>query len=480
MSKKNESDIRLEFLHVEGEVTHSSVFIQVDGLNILFDMGLFQSNTHSVEQIYKINHREIPIPYSELDYLILSHLHSDHVCGCGVLGKKDNGFKGSIICTEITQSIMEINLKDCAFLQQKECEFANRHRAKNPLSPMYDTEDVEHLMGFVRGYRFDEEIKLSDKVSIRLLSNGHIAGSSAIYLTYKKDEYTTKTVLYTGDHSFGKDKPFSMAWKYKDLKADIIITESTYSGINTRKSNPIDELEQYIMEECVQKGNVLFLPVFSIGRSTELIYMLSEIYKRNPRVQEIPITFASPMLVKSHRIIGKPSSFCFYDDKWSKFKDIFEWDKVNFIEKFKDVESKLYNSRSRIVGASSGMITGGYSKALLHSYLPNKKVSFLFTGYAGMGTNARKILDGEQKQLSVDNKPLKINANILGLINGMSSHADDSGLKGLIATCDTKKIKKICIIHGEIKRQQGFKEDLEKIYPNVDVIIPKTNEIIKI
>jgi len=454
--------------------------VQVDGLNILFDMGLFQSNTHSLEQIYKINSKEIPIPYSELDFAIISHLHSDHSCGIGVLGVKDNNFKGSIICTELTQSMLELNLTDSAYLQEKECEVANRHRPKNPLTPMYTKEDVQNAMTYVKGYGFDDKIKLSDKVSIQLLHNGHIAGSAAIYLTYVKDRYTTKRVLYTGDHSYGKEKPFTKAWDYKDIEADLVVTESTYSGVTAKKCNPIDELEKYIMEECYQKGHVLFMPTFAIGRSTELIYMLNIIYKRNPLVQNIPINFASPMLVKAHRIIGKPSNYCFYDDKWLEYTDIFDWDKIGFIDKFKDVESKLYNSRARIVSGSSGMLCGGYAKALLHSYLPNKKVSFLFTGYCGMGTNARKILDGEQQFINVDNKKLKISANILGILDGMSSHADNEGLKGLIATCVKKKLKKICIIHGEITRQEILKAELEKIYTNTEVIIPQTNDVIKI
>jgi Cft2 family RNA processing exonuclease len=348
---------------------------------------------------------------------------------------------------------------------------------------MYTKEDVQRAMQFVRGYGFDTEIKLNGNTSIQLLANGHIAGSASIYLTYTKNEYVKKRVLYTGDHSYGKEKPFTTAWHYDGLKADLIITESTYASVHNEKyNNPTDELERYIMEECVQQGKVLFMPVFAIGRSTELIYMLKTIWDRNPRFREanIPISFASPMLAKAHRIIGKPSNYCFYDDKWLEYIDIFKWDGVNFIEKYKDVEKKLFNDRCRIVGASSGMLCGGYGKALLHSYLPNKKVDFLFSGYCGEGTNARKILDGEQKSINVDNKPVRINATILGILNGMSSHADDSGLRGLIGTCEKKKIKKIAIIHGDLERQEILKKELEIDVPNAEILIPKYQEIIKI
>lgn len=479
---KEDTDIKITCLHVDGEVTGSQFLIQVDGLNILFDMGLFQSNIHSFEEVNKINCRNIPISYKDLNYVIISHAHADHSCGCGLLGRMDSEFNGSILCTEPTQSLMELNLYDSAFLQFQQCEFVNKHRPKNKIQPLYDKYDVERIMGFVRGYGYDTDIKLNDRVSIRFLACGHIAGASSIYLTYRKDEYTVKRVLYTGDHSFGKEKPFTKAWNYEGLKTDIILTESTYSGIYNAKYDSIDELEKIIMGECYQQNKILFLPCFSIARSTELIYMLKKIYDRNSKLnsKEIPITFASMMLAKSHRIIGKPEFECFYDEKWLNDKDLFDWKEVSLIEKYKDVESKLFNNRCRIVGASSGMLQGGYAKALLHSYLPNKNVDILFSGYCSEGTNSRKILEQNQKTINVDNKPVKINAKILGILEGMSSHADMNGLLGLIRTCEKKKIKKIAIVHGNSDRQEILKEELEREYPDAEILIPKFKEVIKI
>lgn len=483
MSKKHdETDIKITCLHVEKEVTGSQFLIQVDGLNILFDMGLFQSNIHSYEEVSKINYRKLPIDYSKLDYVIISHSHADHVGGMGILGKVDNGFKGSILCTEPTQALMELNLNDSAFLQLQNCEMINKHRPINKLEPLYNRDDVERVMGFVRGYGYDTDIYLNDKVSIKFLANGHIAGSASIYLTYKKDKYITKRILYTGDHSFGKNKPFTKAWNYEGLEADIILTESTYSGIYNAKYNPLDELERYIMEECYQQDKILFLPCFSIARSTELIYMLKKIYDRNLNLKDknIPITFASMMLTRAHRIIGKPEFKCFYDEKWSKDEKFFDWDGVNFIEKYKDVESKLFNNRCRIVGASSGMLQGGYAKALLHSYLPNKNVDILFSGYCSEGTNSRKILNQDQKTINIDNKPVKIHAKVLGILDGMSSHADMNGLLGLIKTCDRNSIKKILIVHGNYDRQLIFQSELEREYPKAEILIPDYKQVIKI
>ena len=58
MSKKKNTDFRITPYHVNNSVTGSSVLIEVDGLKILCDLGMFQSQSHKIEDIYKINYKK--------------------------------------------------------------------------------------------------------------------------------------------------------------------------------------------------------------------------------------------------------------------------------------------------------------------------------------------------------------------------------------------------------------------------------------
>jgi metallo-beta-lactamase family protein len=485
MGKKKESnDFRISPFHVDDEVTGSSVLIEVDGLKILCDIGMYQNQSRSLETVYKINYQKFKIPTSELDYVILSSSHADHCGNLGILGRIDSGFKGKCICTELSQELIRLNLEDSAFLMANECEAYNKKHNKS-LEPLYTMTDTGNILNNLRGYGHNEEIKLNNNVTVTLLPNGHLPGDASILITYRKNQYTNKTVLYTGDHNFGKknSKPFTKVWQENNIKPTCVITESTYSGEIQPKSNPTDKLEQYIMEEVVQKKQVLFIPAFSIHRSTELAYMLKVIWERNKIIRDldIPIFMCGVMTAKAHRIIGNPKYKKFYDEKWQNSDDLFSWDRIKMVENFKTVQKKVVNPNPKIIIASSGMLTGGYSKYLLSCYVTQKYCTILFTGYQAINTGGRALLEQEHKTISIDGKPYIIRATILDKLEGLSGHADDTGLRGIFGTMNQHNLKKIIIIHGEDKRKNLLKKELEDDLPNnIEIVVPKSQSVIKV
>lgn len=487
MSKKKDKeshDFRITPYHVDDEVTGSSVLIEVDGLKILCDLGVYQNQSRSLETVYRINEQKLAIPIREIDYVIFSSGHADHCAGGGLLGRVDLGFNGTCICTELSQELIKLNLDDSAFLMLNECEAYNKKHNKE-LKPLFTRYDVERVLTTLRGYGYDEKIYLNNRVYVQLLPNGHLSGDGSILITYEKDEYSKKSILYTGDHNYGKkdSKPFTKVWNSSHIKPSCVITEATYAGEIQPKAKPIDDLEQYIMEEVIQKKKTLFIPSFAIHRATELAYMLKVIWDRNPRIRnaDIPIYMCGVMMAKAHRIIGNPKYKEFYDEKWQDQDELFSWDKLRFIESFKDVQGKVVSPNPKIIVASSGMLTGGYSKFLLSCYVTQKNCSILFTGYQGIDTAGRKLYEQEHKTISIDGKPHIIRATILGKLEGLSGHCDDFGLRGLIKSLNLHNLKKVVIIHGEDGKKHVLKEELELDLPDkVDIVIPKSKSVIKI
>ena len=458
------------------QVTGSCTLLQVDNLNILVDYGITQDNTKSYSEIYEINNKELPVDASDIDILLVTHVHADHQNLAPLLVAR--GFKGSIITTALTAELMDISLRDSAYILNREAETINKKRKNNKVLPLYLARHVDMTMGMVKGYDFNYPIKISEKVSVELLPSGHIAGAASIMITYCENDFSKKRVLFTGDTSgVLRDKAFTMKPNFEKLKPTAIICESTYGDRLHSKVNPQVELEKHIRETVYEGKKTLLIPTFAIGRSTEVLHMLKKIYEENSDFESIPIFLASPMACKAHNVIGSSDSFNFYDGKWLEERDLWYWDRVTYIDNFKDVQSKLANGHPKIILASSGMIQGGYSSYLSTIFLPNKGSKILFCGYQGKLTTGDKTLNGEQKTISIDGVQVKKRADI-AFLGGMSSHADQDELVELLSQVEKKKVKKIIINHGDTESSRSLAKELEKNF-NSEIIIPDYKQIIK-
>lgn len=74
--------------------------------------------------INKYENAELPIPYSDVDYVLVTHAHIDHVGLLPLIYAR--GFRGQIMATRATCDLCDIMLKDCAHIQESEAEWKNR------------------------------------------------------------------------------------------------------------------------------------------------------------------------------------------------------------------------------------------------------------------------------------------------------------------------------------------------------------------
>ena len=109
--------MKLTFIGADHEVTGSCHYLEVGNTKLLVDCGMEQGNN-----VYE--NAPLPVPYNQIDYVLLTHAHIDHAGLLPWLYAK--GFKGRIITTYATADLCNIMLVDSAHIQEMESEWKNR------------------------------------------------------------------------------------------------------------------------------------------------------------------------------------------------------------------------------------------------------------------------------------------------------------------------------------------------------------------
>ena len=116
-------EIKLRFLGAAQNVTGSRHLLEVDGIKLLVDCGLYQER-----QFQDRNWAPFVVPPESINAVFLTHAHLDH---CGLLPKLvRDGFSGRIYCTQATAEIARIILLDSAKIQEEDAEYKRERHQK--------------------------------------------------------------------------------------------------------------------------------------------------------------------------------------------------------------------------------------------------------------------------------------------------------------------------------------------------------------
>ena len=119
----------ITFHGAAGEVTGSCYLIRVNGRQLLLECGLIQGTAKEEAR----NRQPFPFDPGRIDAMVLSHAHIDHSGRIPLLVK--SGFSGPIYTQRACRDLCRIMLRDSAFLNEKDAEWANRKRLRKGLKP---------------------------------------------------------------------------------------------------------------------------------------------------------------------------------------------------------------------------------------------------------------------------------------------------------------------------------------------------------
>lgn len=203
-----------------------------------------------------MNREAFPFTPEEIECVVLSHAHIDHCGRLPLLVKR--GFRGQIYCTDATADLLEVMLRDSAYIHEKDAEAQSRKNArkgKPPVEPLYTIKDAEAALTLVKPVLYDQLIEINPEIKIVFNDAGHILGSAITELWITEAESTSK-IVFSGDLGVMNRPILRNPTKIK--KADYVIMETTYGNrIHEPNATSIDQLIKITIDTVKRGGSVI-------------------------------------------------------------------------------------------------------------------------------------------------------------------------------------------------------------------------------
>jgi metallo-beta-lactamase family protein len=232
-----------------------------------------------------------------------------------------------------------------------------------------------------------------------------------------------------------------------------------------------------VVKKAVRAGGKILVPVFAVGRTQLLLYLLAGAFKRGT-LTPFPIYIDSPMAIQATKLYQKHTEL--FDDealamyKSGELRD--KLDTVKFCPTADDSRALNEVSGPCMIMAGAGMCTGG---RILHHFrhgLARAGTTVLFVGYQGHGSLGRMIVDGK-KTVTIYGEKIPVCANV-HTFGGLSGHAGQSDLLRWLDGF-VKSKPRIFLTHGEDRGRKPLGRILKERY-KLQVDYPELNETIEI
>lgn len=256
--------MKITDLNRDGGIGANSFLVELGAFRLLVDCGLHpkKAGREAMPDFRLVDGREV-------DYLLLTHCHLDHVGALPVVMRNHPGAR--VLLSQPSQTLAPRMLHNSVNIM-------SRQRDEEGISeyPLYTHGEIERLrprsipMPFYHPRVIDRQ---GEELEITFFPAGHVPGAAGIRLVYRH-----RAIFFTGDCLFTPQK-IVPGGNFPKQHFDTLITETTRgasprAGENSRQSE-IDRFVRYLGSVLSHGGKVL-IPAFAFGRMQEVLAILDE------------------------------------------------------------------------------------------------------------------------------------------------------------------------------------------------------------
>jgi putative mRNA 3-end processing factor len=375
------------------------------------------------------------VPPKEVDALILTHSHLDH---SGALPVFYIGGKVPLYTNKLNLELTQLLIQDFIHLSGYYLPF--------------EYLELKTMMQSNKHLDFGVEEKVGD-MRFQLLNAGHTPGSAQALI-----EAEGKRLLYTGDFNTTDSKLLAGAtMDYGDL--DAVVMESTYANEDHAERS---ELEKRFVEsttEVVEKGGIVLVPAFGVGRSQEMACILTAHHFEYPIVLDGMAREASRIIMNYKEFLRDPKLF------------MNAMHSVDWVEGWRDRRKAL--KTPSVIISTAGMLKGGPAAFYVSKIGKKANNAIFLVSYQIPGTPGKELLD--KGICTIDGTVRRVKA--LYEHFDFSSHCGASQLKEALRKLGGKP--KVFVVHGDEGNCELF-ANWAKSELGLDAVAPKTGDTFEV
>ena len=401
-----------EYLYLMGlgaceEIGRSCFLVRSHEFAILLDCGAQGSATPfpSVEEF---------IDPAEIDMLVLTHAHGDHIGFAPLLYAR--GFRGPVLCSAATREFSEVSWADPMVM-----------KGYGP----------PEIMGLLEHWRCVEpgNVVRDGNLSLRFYRAGHILGALTVEIKYKG-----RRIVYSGD--LGPESRTVDHFEYPEPRADALLIETTYGDRD--RTDPNAEAEAIVRkcEETHARGGVVLIPAFSIGRSQEVLSIIKEA-QATGRLTDAEVYVDGqirkmiPVYVRHRSGMEFLEEFEYVEERRPLIRQL-------AARSMRAESGECGTHPPAIVVTTAGMCVGP-AEGWIAGLAPNPENTIILVSYQAKGTPGRQVLDGTYTPIDRrTQEPIPFRMEMVR--HSLSAHIDATEQDEYIAKA---RAKKVLLIHGD-------------------------------
>ena len=459
--EKSDIWIRLGFLGGARQVGRSCLLLQTPNSKILLDCGVDVAS-QGQERFPIFNVPEFGI--SQIDAIIISHAHLDHVGLLPYLYKM--GYKGPCYMTLPTRDISSLLSLDFIGVAYKQAA-----------TPLFDSKDIKEMVKHSICINYNEVTDIAPDIRLTFYNSGHVLGGSLIHLNIGNGAHN---LLYMGDYKYARTRLLDPA-VCNFPRVETVITESTYGSKSDVLPPRRETEEQFIkmVKETISNGGKVLLPELGLGHAQETLLRMEEAMRAG-ELPNVPI-YIDGMIWDINAI-----HTAYPDFLSNKIRSQIFADKNPFLS---NVFSRVGSAQERkqvieggpcIVIATSGMLQGGASVEYFKNFADNKNNLMLLSCYQGPGSLGRQLQEGANRVIVEDEntkREIEVKMKVV-LFNGLSPHAGRNEIMSYFNNINPCP-KRIIVNHGEVSKSLDLASALYKLN-RVETNVPRNLEVLRL